>query len=56
MRFDSSAEVQQQIRSTLSLNPRMIRFGVVKLGERLDQIKDVAGTVEWNEAQKATMT
>ncbi|KAI5284042.1 hypothetical protein KEM54_001627, partial [Ascosphaera aggregata] len=43
VRFDSSAAVQKQIRNTLSLDPRMIRFGVVKLGERLDQIKDIPG-------------
>ncbi|KAI5309867.1 hypothetical protein KEM55_002242 [Ascosphaera atra] len=49
VRFDSSSEVQEYIRSTLRLDPRMIRFGVVKLGSRLDQIKDVAGKVPWND-------
>lgn len=48
MRFDSSAQTQQNIRRTLSLDPRMIRHSVVKLGNKLDDIKDVPGHVEWN--------
>lgn len=48
MRFDSSAQAQDNVRRTLSLDPRMIRFSVVKLGNRLDEIKDVPGRVEWN--------
>ncbi|KZZ90099.1 37S ribosomal protein Mrp17 [Ascosphaera apis ARSEF 7405] len=57
MRFDAPSEIQQQIRNTLSLNPRMIRFGVVKLGDRLDQIKDIGGTVPWiAEENESTLT
>ena len=48
MRFDSSAQTQNNIRRTLSLDPRMIRFSVVKLGKTLDEIKDVPGHVKWN--------
>lgn len=48
MRFDSSAQAQDNVRRTLSLDPRMIRFSVVKLGNRLDEIKDVPGSVQWN--------
>ena len=51
MRFDSSAAVQNQIRYTLGRNPHMIRFSVVKLGDKLGTkngaIEDVAGQVEW---------
>jgi len=35
MRFDSSAPTQATIRRSLGLDPRMIRFSVVKLGDRL---------------------
>lgn len=30
----------------------MIRFSVVKMGDKLGEIKDVAGKVEWNEENK----
>jgi small subunit ribosomal protein S6 len=48
MRFDSSGAVQSAVRRTLGLDPRMIRFSVVKLGDKLEDIKDVQGKVEWN--------
>jgi small subunit ribosomal protein S6 len=48
MRFDSSGSVQSSIRRTLGLDPRMINFAVVKLGDKLEEIKDVKGKVEWN--------
>lgn len=55
MRFDSSAAAQENIRRTLGLDPRMVRFGVVKLGvgglarndKGLEGMKDVKGEVEW---------
>lgn len=48
MRFDSSGAVQSSIRRTLGLDPRMINFSVVKLGDKLEEIKDVNGQVGWN--------
>lgn len=48
MRFDASGPVQSAVRRTLGLDPRMIRFSVVKLGDKLEEIKDVQGKVEWN--------
>lgn len=48
MRFDSSGPVQSSIRRTLGLDPRMINFSVVKLGDKLEEIKDVEGKVQWN--------
>lgn len=58
--FDSSAAVQTEIRRQLSLNPHMIRFSVVKLGDKLGgrrnekgKIEDVAGRLEWNAAKTA---
>ncbi|KAL4899499.1 hypothetical protein BDW74DRAFT_183606 [Aspergillus multicolor] len=51
MRFDSAAPVQLGIRRQLSLDPRMIRFAVVKLGDKLEEVRDVTGKVEWNDAK-----
>jgi small subunit ribosomal protein S6 len=51
MRFDSSSQVQIDMRRTLGLDPRLIRFGVVKLGSRLDEIKNVPGHIEWNNSR-----
>ena len=54
MRFDSSAAIQDQIQYTLSGNPHMIRFSVVKLGDKLKGngnqkggMEDIPGKVEW---------
>ena len=33
----------------LDLDPRMIRFSVVKLGDKLEDIKDVEGAIKWND-------
>ncbi|EEP78510.1 conserved hypothetical protein [Uncinocarpus reesii 1704] len=52
MRFDSSGAVQQEVRRTLGLDPRMIRFSVVKMGEKLGEIKDVEGRIQWNDRQR----
>ena len=46
MRFDSSGKTQQVIRTTLGLDPRMVKFSVIKLGHRLDQVDKVGGK-EW---------
>lgn len=51
MRFDCSGPVQTSIRRTLGLDPRMINFSVVKLGDKLEEIKDVEGKVEWNKTR-----
>ena len=51
MRFDASGPVQTSIRRTLGLDPRMINFSVVKLGDKLEEIKDVEGKVEWNKTR-----
>ena len=54
MRFDSSGAVQSSIRRTLGLDPRMINFSVVKLGDKLEEIKDVEGKVKWNNISTIT--
>ncbi|KAL5342326.1 ribosomal protein S6 [Aspergillus crustosus] len=52
MRFDAAGPVQTAVRRTLSLDPRMIRFAVVKLGDKLEDVKDISGTVVWNNEPK----
>ncbi|KAL6721684.1 hypothetical protein ACLMJK_000788 [Lecanora helva] len=47
MRFDASPTVQQLVRKTIAIDPRMVRCGVVKLGSKLKDIVDVKGQVEW---------
>ncbi|TKA68141.1 hypothetical protein B0A55_06947 [Friedmanniomyces simplex] len=47
LRFDSSAQTQHAVRRTLGLDPRMIRYSVVKMGSKLEEIADVAGKAQW---------
>ncbi|KAJ5127100.1 37S ribosomal protein MRP17 [Penicillium atrosanguineum] len=54
MRFDASGPVQTSIRRTLGLDPRMINFSVVKLGDKLEEIKDIEGKVQWNKSRSIT--
>jgi small subunit ribosomal protein S6 len=34
----------------------MIRFSVVKVGDKLEEIKDVDGKIEWNQSQSQSLT
>jgi len=43
MRFDASARAQHTLRKTMGLDPRLIRYSVVKMGEKFEAIKDVEG-------------
>ena len=55
MRFDCSPNTQEAVRTMLGLDPRMIKFGVVKLGDgTLKGIKDYEGKVKWNQLQDET--
>ena len=48
MRFDCSPSTQEAVKKMLGLDPRMVKFGVVKLGDgTLKGIKDVQGQVRW---------
>ena len=47
MRFDSRGGAQTELRRVLSLDPRMIRFSVVRLGKTLDEIAKVEGQARW---------
>lgn len=48
VRFDSGAKTQHAVRRTLGLDPRMIRYSIVKMGSTLEEIKDIAGKADWN--------
>jgi small subunit ribosomal protein S6 len=43
MRFDASARTQHALRRTMSLDPRLIRYSIVKMGTKFEDIKDIAG-------------
>ena len=47
LRFDSNARTQHAVKRALSLDPRIIRYGVVKMGSKLSEIKDIAGKAAW---------
>ncbi|KAK5082507.1 hypothetical protein LTR70_008393 [Exophiala xenobiotica] len=54
MTFDSSASVQAEVRRQLGLNPHMIRFSMVKVGDKLGgarnekgRMEDVDGQLKW---------
>jgi small subunit ribosomal protein S6 len=47
MRFDANSPTQHLIQRTLRLDPRMIGFSVVKMGETLKEIAEVKG-VTWD--------
>ncbi len=62
MTFDSSASVQTEVRRQLGLNPHMIRFSVVKVGDKLGgaknekgKIEDVTGKLEWKAQEEDYM-
>ncbi|KAF1921404.1 37S ribosomal protein Mrp17 [Ampelomyces quisqualis] len=47
MRFDASANAQHLLRRTMSLDPRLIRYSVVKMGEKFEDIAEVGGRAEF---------
>lgn len=47
LRFDASPRTQHAVRRTLGLDPRMIRYSVVGLGSKLEEIKDVPGKADF---------
>jgi len=49
MRFDSSSKTQDDVRATLGLDPRMVKFSSVKLGQgTLESISKIPGHNPWN--------
>ncbi|EXJ56183.1 hypothetical protein A1O7_09114 [Cladophialophora yegresii CBS 114405] len=59
MQFDASVKAQQDVRRFLSLDPRMIRFSMVKIGDKLGgvngAIEDVDGQMPWNEVKNESV-
>ena len=54
MRFDSDGRTQHMVRRTMSLDPRLLRYSVVKMGHRLEEISDVGGRAEeWTDVPGA---
>ena len=51
LRFDASPAVQQMVKKNISVDPRAIRVGIVKMGKRgsLREICEVDGRVGWRE-------
>jgi small subunit ribosomal protein S6 len=46
VRFDSDAATQKEVKRILKLEPRMLRFSVVKLGTSLEEISAHGGVAE----------
>lgn len=55
MRFDASSAAQNTVRRILGLDPRMIRFSVVKLAEKLEDVKGFPAEEKWNEEKEKSM-
>jgi len=49
LRFDASAKTQEAVRSTLALDPRVIRSTSVKLGNGKLETLSRFGKVEWDQ-------
>lgn len=48
MRYDASSKIQDDVRTTLGLDPRMIKFSSVKMGDgTLESLSRISGDVEW---------
>lgn len=47
MRFDCSAKTEHAVRRTLGLDPRMIKYSIVRMGSKLEEVSGVAGKAEW---------
>ena len=52
IRFDASPGVQRLVRKTIAVDPRMIRCGVVKMGDTLKEVAGVEGKVQWQRTRR----
>jgi small subunit ribosomal protein S6 len=53
MRYDASSKIQDDVRTTLGLDPRMIKFTSVKLGDgTLEALSKVSGDVKWDKREE----
>jgi len=49
MRYDASSKIQSDVRNTLALDPRMIKFSTVKLGDgTLESLSRISGKIPWD--------
>lgn len=55
MRFDASPETQRLVYKTVAIDPRMIRTGMVRIGEKLGEISRVGGRADWVSQETRTM-
>jgi small subunit ribosomal protein S6 len=52
MRYDASSAVQDNVRKTLGLDPRMIKFSSVKLGDgTLESLSKFGAKIPWAERE-----
>jgi small subunit ribosomal protein S6 len=52
MRYDASSAVQDNVRKTLGLDPRMIKFSSVKMGNgKLESISNIGAKIPWAERE-----
>jgi len=50
MRYDASSQIQDNVRKTLGLDPRMIKFSSVKLGDgTLESLSKIGWNIPWAE-------
>lgn len=55
MRYDASSKTQSDVRQTLGLDPRMIKFSTVKLGDKnstLESLSRISGNIPWLEREE----
>ncbi|KAL2075667.1 hypothetical protein VTL71DRAFT_610 [Oculimacula yallundae] len=53
MRYDASSKIQDDVRNTLGLDPRMIKFSSVKLGDgTLEKSSRIGGKMPWKEREE----
>jgi small subunit ribosomal protein S6 len=53
MRFDGWSRIQDEVRMTLGLDPRMIKFSSVKLGDgTLESLSKIGGEIPWGEREE----
>lgn len=48
MRYDASSKTQDDVRTTLGLDPRMVKFSSVKMGDgTLEGMCRIGGDIPW---------
>lgn len=55
MRFDASPETQRRVYKTVAIDPRMLRTGMVRIGQTLGEISKLGGRAEWLSQEKKSM-